>query len=200
MLIISLFCFAIPGICQKTLVFDENTLSVIDKKLYEYERLTPITEVEGAIYPILVASLLDNTFAYDDETEFKNYDTTYHGRFNPGKILKKNSRPWDIYRIVVRGSTGAYNHILLVNGEKMTFINMRQSYDKVMRELLAYFKHNKDVDERLFPLYNSLIIDWFMRNHMMRDQSGKWYDWFERKDPLSRDYLKFQYPEFDQSE
>lgn len=106
------------------------------------------------------------------------------------------SRDCDIFRIgsipPVSGSA-AYVHMLLVNGEKMTFIDMSQSFEQVVKELLKYFKTNPNVDKRLLPLYTEKITYWFLRNHW-RDERGEWYDWFNEQDSVSREYYKFQYP------
>ena len=74
----------------------------------------------------------------------------------------------------------------------MTFINMKQSYEKVIKAILKFFEQNDDVDPRLMPLYIQRITGWYLRNHW-RDERGDWCNWFNEADSVSSEYYKFQY-------
>lgn len=169
--------------------FNEETLDAIEKKICEFNNRTQIPNTRSVI---LVANLLDDSIAYNDLQERVPLDTTYKGSYNPSNILNQNTRKIDIYRFVAMGSHRT-NHILLLKGKDMTFINMHKPYDKVIKEVLRYFDRNKEVDNRLMPIYINLITWWYLRNHWA-DELGPWYDWFQERDSVSREYYKFQYP------
>lgn len=52
--------------------------------------------------------------------------------------------------------------------------------------MLHYFDRNKEVDNRLMPMYINLITWWYLRNHWA-DELGPWYDWFQERDSVSRE-------------
>ena len=37
------------------------------------------------------------------------------------------------------------------------------------------------------------VLLWFLCSHWS-DELGPWYDWFQVRDSVSREYYKFQYP------
>lgn len=168
--------------------FNEETLAAIEKKLCEFNNRS---QDPNTRYLIRVANLLDDSIAYDDLQDSVPRDTTYKGFYNPSNLLNQNTRKIDIYRCVTLGSHRK-NHILLLNGRDMTFINLNKPYDKVIKEVLRYFDKNKDVGNRLMPLYIDLITWWFLYNHWT-DEIGPWYDWFHQQDSVSREYYRFQY-------
>ena len=168
--------------------FNEETLAAIEKKLCEFNNWPPFPNTRSLI---LVANLLDDSIAYNDDQKRVPLDTTYKGSYNPSNLLNQNTRKIDIYRCVAFASHLTY-HILLLNGRDMTFINLNKPYDKVIKEVLRYFDKNKDVDNRLMPLYVDLITRWFLHNHW-EDDLGPWHDWFHQRDSVSREYYRFQY-------
>jgi len=171
--------------------FNEKTLTIVAEKLHEFENIE-FSSYEDSVYPILVANLLEDSIVYDDFQQSILRDTTYKGRFNPSNLLNQNKRKVDIYRILFSGISNADNHILLINGVDMTFINMKQSYEKVIRAILRFFGQNDDIDPRLMPLYIQRITGWYLRNHW-QDERGDWFDWFNEADSVSSEYYKFQY-------
>lgn len=173
--------------------FTEKNLSVIENKLYEFESLEKSSS-EDIIAPIFIANLLDDSIAYNDAQNTVLRDSTYKGRFNPANILNQNKRKIDIYRILLSGDSGANNHILLITGHKMTFINTNNSYNDVVEAVLHFFEKNNEVDQRLMPLYIQKITWWYLRNHW-KDERGEWHDWFNKKDSISMEYYQFQYPQ-----
>ncbi len=171
--------------------FNEETLTIVAEKLHEFENIEPLSHEDSA-YPILVANLLEDNIVYNDFQQSILRDTTYEGRFNPSNLLNQNRRKVDVYRILFSGISNADNHILLINGADMTFINMKQSYEKVIKAILRFFELNNDVDPRLMPLFIQLITGWYLRNHW-QDECGEWFDWFNEADSVSAEYFKFQY-------
>lgn len=169
--------------------FNEETLSAIVDKIDEFDHTTPFLNARS---PVFVANLLSDSVAYSDIQKRVARDSTYKGSFNPSNILNQNTRKIDIYRV------GAMNcpvtdHILLIKGKEMTFINMHKCYSEVIKEVMRYFEKNKDVDKRLMPLYIHRITLLFLRNHW-GDELGPWYDWFHERDSISKEYYPFQYP------
>lgn len=75
----------------------------------------------------------------------------------------------------------------------MSFINMKQPYEDVIKAILNFFDRNENIDRRLMPMFIQRITWWYLRNHW-GDERGEWYDWFNKQDLVSREYYPFQYP------
>lgn len=105
---------------DESFAFDQETLSVIDNKLHEFEGVEKQAQGE-AIHPVLVANLLDGGIAYDDTRPADVRDSTCRERFIPSKLSGQGSRQTDIYRITFSYDSRAVNHILLIHRGEMTF-------------------------------------------------------------------------------
>lgn len=89
---------------------------------------------------------------------------------------------------------GNKSYVAMINGNKCTFLDVaHQSYDKVLKCLLIYFKNNPNIDERLHPLYVQLITLQYIWNHRSYDERGPWYKWFteDMTDPIVKEYGKY---------
>lgn len=175
--------------------FNEETLAAIEKKICEFDGFDDgpsFINPEDVRVPMNIVNLLDDSIAYSDAQKRVPLDTAYKGSYNPSNLLNQNTRKVDIYRINSSRLPRHY-HLLLLNGKDMTFINMYKPYHKVIKEVFRFFRKNKDIDRRLMPLFMNRVTMWFLCSHLS-DELGPWYDWFQERDSVSREYYKFQYP------
>ncbi len=76
-------------------------------------------------------------------------------------------------------------HVAYIYPNKWQIVNMNRSYAEILHDLLSFFEQNPEIDDRLLPLFNHMTYRVFLIN-TTHHQTGKWYDWWHRRDSLSR--------------
>lgn len=53
-----------------------------------------------------------------------------------------------------------------------------REYSAVLDDLQHYFSKYQDIDRRLLPLYNKVVLDTYISN-TQADELGPWFEWYE---------------------
>lgn len=128
-----------------------------------------------------------------DPDEYENYNLYIRSWISNKLITEPNqiSEPIDIWSFIGI-SPHSYEHVLFTVNKKSHLINMNQSYEDVIQDLIDYFKANPDIDNRLLPLFIHKIHTIYLVN-TTKNQKGQWYNLWYQRDSLSKQLnLKFE--------